>query len=674
MSEGDVTDLLRAYLKLADEQVEDWSGRVFRWAELIQRLHDTPVGDISELVAELPHPELLIAIGHHIDGDHCLAVEAVYRARAALLDEAGESASAASNAQEESLARLSRAAALAVFLARFEAWRDAEELFAPLAAFGWQFSLAEVALNARSLNGDNQTDEALGVALSGVQELQRRRTALSDTSLRLNFGGPSGPKLARLVAIAALSKARSEPDPHPSKTLALQMLDLARDPLLAETVHTISRAPIVSGDRVLIRSCWAVETAAFQWRNLLCQILTERGQIPEARVVAERLEAAEAKAWSTRSVFARLAPSTFSGYFAPGRRLLRSPVDEDVVAEAQTHLGEGTVVLGFDVLEDDVIGWAVTREESWITRLEIPPDRLASQAASVLAASVEGSLASNADLAPLADALLGWADSLLETNERLHLVPTGPLRAIPLGVLPWRGQPLVATHTCSVLPTLGLLADLAARPERDLRQASVAAFGNPIDMRWTSPTGEVIPMEPLRRSGEEAMKVARLARERGEDYTGAKATSKAAFDALQTADILHVATHAVFCAEAPLLSAILLAHGEQLSAIELIATEAACDLIVASACSTGEGVVTAGDDVLGISRGLLACGARAAVVSLWPVDDRRALELMVAFYRQLFKSGDPPQALRSAQESFLDPSGGVSGSERFWAPFVLVGV
>lgn len=678
MSQSSLSDLLRTYVRLADEEVdEDWAAFAARWADLVPRLHSPPVGDLSAQVAKMPYPPLLIALGHHLDGDDVRAVETLRSASAALWEEARASDDAASAGAEASLLRGSRAVALAVFLAHFGAWRDAAEVFAGLTAGGWPFSLADVAIYAQSLIGVGRFDDALNVALGGVQELQRRRTALTDTSLRLNFGGPIGYRLSRVAATAALNEVARERDSARRTELAnkaLALLDFARDPLLAETVHTVSRAPILGGARQLIRESWAAEAAAFQWRELLCQALTEHGRTPDAEVIEERLNAAEAKARMMRSTLARATPSVFSSFFAPGRSILRSPVDGDVLAEAQQHVPKGTAVLGFEVLEDDVVGWALTPDGVWTPSLETSPQRLTAQAASVLAACAAGTLTSNSDLAPLASTLLGWADGLLQRTERILIVPTGPLRTIPFTVLPWRGSPLVATHTCSVLPTLGVLADLANRTAGDLRQAGLISFGNPIDMRWTSPTGTVVPLEPLRRSGEEAMKVARLARERGADYSGVKATRKAALDALRTADIVHFAAHAVFCEEAPLFSAILLAHGEQLSAIDLIATDAACDLVVASACSTGEGAVTAGDDVLGLSRGLLACGARAAIVSLWPVDDRRALELMVTFYRELFKIGDPALALRLAQKTFLDHSGGFSGNEQFWAPFVLVGL
>jgi CHAT domain-containing protein len=73
------------------------------------------------------------------------------------------------------------------------------------------------------------------------------------------------------------------------------------------------------------------------------------------------------------------------------------------------------------------------------------------------------------------------------------------------------------------------------------------------------------------------------------------------------------------------------------------------ELVVLSACRTGQGKATLGDDVVGFTRALLAAGACAVLVSLWPVDDVATSLFMGKFYRELRDGKMPPSAIQTAQ-------------------------
>jgi len=82
---------------------------------------------------------------------------------------------------------------------------------------------------------------------------------------------------------------------------------------------------------------------------------------------------------------------------------------------------------------------------------------------------------------------------------------------------------------------------------------------------------------------------------------------------------------------------------------ELMGERLNAELVVLSACDTARGAATGGDDVLGLTRALLAAGARRAIVSLWPVDDVSTSLLMGRFYGRLRDGAGPVEALTSAQ-------------------------
>jgi len=78
-----------------------------------------------------------------------------------------------------------------------------------------------------------------------------------------------------------------------------------------------------------------------------------------------------------------------------------------------------------------------------------------------------------------------------------------------------------------------------------------------------------------------------------------------------------------------------------------------------------------GDDSIGLLPALIQTGARAAVVSLWPVDDASTAVFMGKFYEHV-KSGLPPaRALaRAKQELRASPA---HAHPFYWAPFVFFG-
>ncbi|MEJ5246869.1 MAG: CHAT domain-containing protein [Caldilinea sp.] len=697
MSHTEVAELLNAYCRLVRDEVADWTPWIVRFAAVIERLQRPPAGDLTAQVGELPFAPLLIALGHHVDGQDAKAVAVLREAHAALLSDKELNSVETAKITAASVAGLraqARAGVLAVFLAACGAHEEALWLFAQLEGARRMRSLWETALLARTLFAAGHFAGALNVALEGVEELLQRRRRLDDTALRLNFGGEVGFSLTQIAAAAALAHT----DDERGWRLGLSLGDLGRDPLLAEILHTITRAPVSVLLRLpAIRRCWAAEAEAFQWSDLFSRMLVEAEPGLKLRAAEEKLSAAEAARREAKTRLRQAAPDLYSFFYRPGAALLRSPVrpDVDVVADVQRELEPGAAILGYELFENDVFGWALTHDRLWVQRLGLSASELADHVAAVRTSCRFGALAGEARLASLSEALLGWADDILDANGldangRLLLVPSGPLRALPFAALLWRGRALVATHACSVLPTLGVFPDLIGRKSINFQNAAIAAFGNPSDARWTSPTGETVTVSSLRHAEREAQEIVTLAGDRAHLLRcGSQVTRDAVLDALRTADIVHLATHARFCPEAPLFSAFLLSDGEQLTVIDLIAVESRCRLIVASACSTGEGARTSGDDVLGVSRGLLACGASAAVVSLWPVDDAHTADLMIAFYQGLFSGLEPAQALRQAQLSFLDREAGVpthsreapaelfpvggAGAERYWSPFIVIG-
>jgi hypothetical protein len=132
--------------------------------------------------------------------------------------------------------------------------------------------------------------------------------------------------------------------------------------------------------------------------------------------------------------------------------------------------------------------------------------------------------------------------------------------------------------------------------------------------------------------------------------------------------VLHLCGHGMYRAQHPEFSALRLADG-WLSARELVTLPLAGITAVLSGCETGTRAVAAGDEALGMSRGLVRAGAAAVVCSLWRVDDRATCTLMTGLYDQWSTTGRLGAGLRAVQleRASADPDA------YLWAAFGLIG-
>jgi CHAT domain-containing protein len=151
-------------------------------------------------------------------------------------------------------------------------------------------------------------------------------------------------------------------------------------------------------------------------------------------------------------------------------------------------------------------------------------------------------------------------------------------------------------------------------------------------------------------------------------YMGAEARQAVLSDIGSRSRVIHIATHGQFREDNPMFSGIRLGDGH-LSLYDLYHLKLPADLITLSGCATGQNALAAGDELLGLVRGLLYAGAHSLLLTMWDVHDGSTTEFMKLFYSRLLQHRDKARALQEAAQSLRQSY----PHPYYWAPFMLVG-
>ncbi len=251
----------------------------------------------------------------------------------------------------------------------------------------------------------------------------------------------------------------------------------------------------------------------------------------------------------------------------------------------------------------------------------------------------------------VADRILTPLRPHLEGRSRWFLSPDGLLHGVPFAVLP--GVPAGSLHLISSGRDLLAHAAPVVRPGPPLVLADPAVAGWP----------------RLPATAREGRRVAELL---GGSLREGAAASVAALQRARGPRVLHVASHGVVEAgpasgDPMLTSALVLAGADRHRAPDpsgdaddgyLTAREAAqlrldgTELVVLAACDSGLGELRSAEGLHGMQRALTVAGARATLLSLWPVDDEATAWFMRRFHARLAAGDTPSQALAAVQEEF----------------------
>jgi CHAT domain-containing protein len=265
-------------------------------------------------------------------------------------------------------------------------------------------------------------------------------------------------------------------------------------------------------------------------------------------------------------------------------------------------------------------------------------------------------------------------------NAPVIFIPQGALFLIPFSALQdATGKFLIEQHTILTAPSIQVLELTGQQRQRietihnsSLQNQDVLVVGNPT-MPTIPLTEPPETLHPLPGSEAEANAIASLLNTQA--IIGDKATKVYIEKLMPKARLIHLATHGLLddIKQLGVPGAIALAPSDNdngfLTAGEILEMKLNAELIVLSACSSGQGKIT-GDGVIGLSRSLFAAGVPSVIVSLWSVGDDSTEFLMTEFYQNLQNGMNKAQALRQA---ILKTREDFSDDPYSWAAFTLIG-
>lgn len=237
------------------------------------------------------------------------------------------------------------------------------------------------------------------------------------------------------------------------------------------------------------------------------------------------------------------------------------------------------------------------------------------------------------------------------TARHLVFVPHGALHFLPFHALRNGDKYLCDARTISYAPSATVFALCQEKPASDGPSSLVMG----------------IPDERAPQILSEVQTVARLL-PRPDLFVGSQATANVLRERGSASSLLHIATHGSYRQDNPMFSGIRLGDG-YLNLYDLYQIRLSAKLVTLSGCATGMNFVSAGDELLGLQRGLFCAGATSLLLSLWDVHDESTAALMQAFYADYMHSGDMPKALQSAMKQVRQQN----PHPYFWAPFILIG-
>jgi len=366
---------------------------------------------------------------------------------------------------------------------------------------------------------------------------------------------------------------------------------------------------------------------------------------------------------------------------------LRADTVPLALSEIQRQMPEKAQLLEYAVLDNKVLMWVVTRSFIKSAQTNTSASDLDQTIRTYVQFLEHGSSGNNEamllDAKRLHTILISPIEGFLDKNLQLCIVADKSLNYLPFAALISQssGRYLVEDYELEQAPsaTIFIRCSEVAKDRKDVSNERLLSVGNPQFNRSEFPS-----LNDLPSAAREAKEIASFYRS-ATSYIGEDASSEHVTRALHTADVVHLAMHAVADERSPLYSQLLLSHvGTAKTSDEANGVLRASEiyrlkfpntrLVVLSACQTGIENAYRGEGAIGLARPFIAAGVPLVVASLWSIESEATADLMISFHKHRKQDNlSTVAALRRAQLEFLHNRQPGSPSNNGWAAFVAIG-
>jgi hypothetical protein len=351
------------------------------------------------------------------------------------------------------------------------------------------------------------------------------------------------------------------------------------------------------------------------------------------------------------------------------------PLPELTLSELQQALAPDEAVIGyFWVTPSTPLLMVLSGEEFHAEILPLAPAQLQLLSDLIATLRTMKSLFRGLDpfIAKLGEALLPpLCRQRIAAKKRLIFVPHRRLHLFPFHAVPWDDEPLGLRFAVRYAPNLASLL----LPWQGIHNGATLSIG----IRDCQAPG----YPPLTNAEEEARDIGEIYREQSipaDLLLGDKATRENLQALpLQNYRVVHLSTHgeSVFQNVGDPLESKLMLCGEALDAMEIPHLGLHPELVVLSACSSGQRALLgrddaelAGDDIFGLQMAFFQAGVGAILGALWSVETTVASQIVTAFHRHFASGLVAELALQQSLREFWRQQ----PNQRqccFWAPFFL---